>query len=506
MLARMQLRMLVDDDEVVAWRGDPSVDVAALVHDSRAVVPGACFACITGATTDGHLYARDAIAAGAVALLVERSLDLGVAEAQVRRVRVALGPAAARLHGHPSRALRCLGVTGTNGKTTTTHLLAAIGTADGQTAGLIGTLGTRIVRPEGAEGIAGFPDAPDVKLRHTTPEADELQSLLAQLRDTGVTMVAMEVSSHALDQHRVDGTWFTATCFTNLSRDHLDYHPTIEDYFEAKAALFDPARTSAAAVNIDDPFGERLAVRAAARGIKVISYGTTELADVSARDLAVEHDSTTFTLLDRVGGRAAEVTTPLLGAVGLANALAAAATALAGGLSWDSVLTGLGAVEVVPGRLERVDAGQPFTVLVDYAHTPDALEKVIDVAHAIARGRVLVVFGCGGDRDRAKRPEMGEVVGRGADLAILTSDNPRSEDPAEIAAAARVGLVRAGGRFVEELDRRTAIRHALQGAEPADIVVIAGKGHESGQLVGDAVLPFDDRAVAREELGALGWS
>src|SRR5207249_12317242 len=174
-------------------------------------------------------------------------------------------------------------------------------------------------RPEGAEGIAGFPDAPDVKLRHTTPEADELQSLLAQLRDTGVTMVAMEVSSHALDQHRVDGTWFTATCFTNLSRDHLDYHPTIEDYFEAKAALFDPARTSAAAVNIDDPFGERLAVRAAARGIKVISYGTTELADVSARDLAVEHDSTTFTLLDRVGGRAAEVTTPLLGAVGLAT-------------------------------------------------------------------------------------------------------------------------------------------------------------------------------------------
>ncbi|MCZ7526198.1 MAG: UDP-N-acetylmuramoyl-L-alanyl-D-glutamate--2,6-diaminopimelate ligase [Acidimicrobiia bacterium] len=485
----MQLRDLLGDVDVVEMVGDPHVEVTAITHDSRSVVPGSCFCCIPGAVTDGHVHAAEAVAAGAVALLVERRLDLDVPQARVASVRRALGPAAARLHGHPSRALRCLGITGTNGKTTTTHLLAAVAEAAGERCGLIGTLGAR---------VAGR----DLPGGRTTPEATELQALLARMRDEGTGVVAMEVSSHALDQHRVDGTWFAAVGFTNLSHEHLDYHGSIGAYFEAKASLFDPARTAAGACNVDDPHGRRLASRAARAGLDVLAFAVDDPgADVRGEDLVLDATGSRFVLVDDRGGRRAAVRSHLLGRFNVENSLAAAAVALAGGLPFDAVVEGLQRPIVVAGRLEPVGNGRPFPVLVDYAHTPDALERVLATLRPLVPGgRVLLVFGCGGDRDREKRPLMGGVAARGADAVYLTSDNPRSEDPAAIAAEVLVGLEGAAGPVVVELDRRAAIAAALADARPGDVVLVAGKGHETGQTVGAETRPFDDRVVAREEL------
>ena len=492
----MRLREVLADVDVEEWLGDPHVEVSALVHDNHDARPGACFACIPGSVSDGHDYAPAAVTAGAVALLVERTLELPVSQARVRRVRKVLGPAAARFHDSPSRALRCLGVTGTNGKTTTTYLLEAIARAAGEEVGVIGTVGARI------EGV-------EVPEERTTPEATELQALLAGMRDAGVATVAMEVSSHALDQHRVDGTWFRAVCFTNLSHEHLDYHGTLADYFEAKARLFDPTRTAAAAVNVNDPYGVQLAARTRQADLTVLTYSAEahDEADLVAELVESAPDGNRFELVDRRADpvQRAPVRSPLVGRFNVANALAAAATALAGGLSFDAVVSGLENPEViVPGRLERVDDGRSFTVMVDYAHTPDALAGVLDVAHQLtADGRVILVFGCGGNRDHAKRPLMGQVAAERADLTVVTSDNPRSEDPAAIAAAIVDGLRARQGEFVLELDRREAIRFALSKAQPGDDVVVAGRGHEPGQTIGAVTRPFDDRAVAREELDAL---
>jgi UDP-N-acetylmuramoyl-L-alanyl-D-glutamate--2,6-diaminopimelate ligase len=482
---------LLGDVEVLDLRGDPGVDVSSLEHDSRTVRSGACFACIPGAAADGHDHAPSAVRAGAVALLVERPLDLGVAEARVESVREALGPAAARLHGFPSRTLRCLGVTGTNGKTTVTRLLESVAVAAGQRAGVIGTLGARV-------------DGAELPLARTTPEADELQALLARMRDARVETVAMEVSSHALAQHRVDGVSFAAACFTNLSQDHLDFHATMDDYFVAKAALFTTDRVGVAAVNLDDAYGRELAVRCALNDLPALKFGIAARdADIVATDLVPDATGTTFRLADRRGGATADVVFPHPGRFNVSNALAAAATALAGGLAFEAVVAGLEAPVTVPGRLERIDAGQPFTVLVDYAHTPAALESVLAAARDLAgTNKVVLVFGCGGDRDADKRPLMGRAAARGADVVVVTSDNPRSEDPATIAAAALEGVTAAGGDAGVELDRRLAIRCAIAEAGPGDVVVIAGKGHETGQTVAGMTIAFDDRVVAREELEA----
>jgi UDP-N-acetylmuramoyl-L-alanyl-D-glutamate--2,6-diaminopimelate ligase len=499
---RVHLHELLGGVDVEEWSGDPHVEVTTIVPDSREAVEGACFACIPGAVTDGHAHAPEAVAAGAVALLVERPLPLAVSQARVPSVRRALGPVAARFHGHPSRALRCLGVTGTNGKTTTTYVLESIGRAAGDRVGLIGTIGARIAG-------AAVPE------ERTTPEATELQALLARMRDAGVRTVAMEVSSHALHQHRVDGTWFAAVCFTNLSHEHLDYHRTLHAYFEAKAMLFDPTRAGAGVVNADDIHGVALARRARAAGLPTTTFGvldpsadvpTDVTAEVVADELDLDPRGNRFVLVDRrdAVSRRARVASPLVGRFNVDNALAAAAVALAGGVPFDVVVAGIEAPLVVPGRFETVDGGQPFTVLVDYAHTPDALARVLDAARPVARGRLLVVFGCGGDRDRDKRPLMGRVAGQRADLAVLTSDNPRSEDPEAIAAAVTPGLREGAATLVVELDRRAAIRYALSEARPGDVVVIAGKGHETGQTAGGVTTPFDDRVVARQELEALG--
>ncbi|HEX2041616.1 MAG TPA: UDP-N-acetylmuramoyl-L-alanyl-D-glutamate--2,6-diaminopimelate ligase [Acidimicrobiales bacterium] len=467
----MQLDRLLGGVEVLDLRGDPaSTEVAAITHDSRAVISGALFCCVPGAVADGHDYAADAVAAGASALLCERVLPLEITQVVVPSVRVAMARAAAAFFGHPSRRLSVVGVTGTNGKTTTTYLLAAALRADGRPTEVVGTLsGPR-----------------------TTPEAPELQARLAALADAGTAAVSMEVSSHALAQHRVDATWFPVGVFTNLSEEHLDFHGTLEEYFAAKASLFSPDRVGVAVVNADDPWGRRL--------LSAVSVPTRPFTLADAADLHVGPVSSTF----RWEGELVEL--HLGGTFNVANALAAATAARELGAAPTAIAAGLSSLTSVPGRFETVDAGQPFTVVVDYAHTPASLEQVLLAGrHAAATegGRVLLVFGCGGDRDTAKRPAMGDVATRLADLAVLTSDNPRSEDPGAIIEAVRKGARRPEVLVVEP-DRRAAIALALDNARPGDVVVVAGKGHETTQVTGASVEPFDDRAVVRAELERAG--
>ena len=462
----MRLDRLLSQVEVLDHRGDPgAVDVRAVSHDTRAVEPGALFCCLPGTVSDGHDHAEAAVGAGAVALLVERYLPLDVVQVRVADARAAMAPVAATLHGCPSLYLRVAGVTGTNGKTTTTHLLRAALEAHGWPTVVIGTLGGS----------------------RTTPEAPELQARLASALSSGHEAAAVEVSSHALVQHRVDAVRFAVAAFTNLGRDHLDYHGDMESYFKAKATLFERGRSACGVVNADDPYGRRLLDTAS---IPVRAYS---LAD--AVDLEVGPLGTSF----RWEGQ--RVTLALGGRFNAANAVCAATVARELGVPADAVAAGLSSVRSVPGRYERVDAGQPFTVVVDYAHTPDALAQVLAAARETAGpGRVILVFGCGGERDRTKRPLMGQTASNLADVAILTSDNPRGEDPGSIIDEVRAGA-RARPLHVEE-DRRRAIELAVRQARPHDVVVIAGKGHETGQALAGATVPFDDRQVARSALEA----
>lgn len=471
------LSELVEDLPQAQVRGSAAVRVSGLRYRSAEVRPGDLFACIPGARADGHDFAAEAVQRGAVALLVERFLPLGVTQVRVDRVRDALGPISAAFHGHPSRRLRMVGVTGTNGKTTTTFLLASIFRAHGWRSGVVGTTGVWI-----GERPTPFP--------RTTPEAPDLQRLLAEMVEEGVQAVAMEVSSHGLDQRRVDGTRFEVAVFTNLSQDHLDYHPTMEAYFAAKARLFTPALSERAVVNHDSPEGRRLEDG----DLPTVTYGLGPGADVRAEDVRATSEGISF----RVG--ALQIRSRLRGAFNVENCLAAVATARVLGIDDAAIARGIEALEVVPGRVEAVEAGQPFLVLVDYAHTPDGLENVLRAARPLADGRLIVVFGCGGDRDRGKRPLMGRVATSLADLAIVTSDNPRSEDPLAIIAEIEAGAREGGGRYEIEPDRREAIARAVRVAAPGDVVVIAGKGHETYQELADRTIPFDDRVVAREEI------
>jgi UDP-N-acetylmuramoyl-L-alanyl-D-glutamate--2,6-diaminopimelate ligase len=464
------LSRLLGDVEVRAVRGDPEgTEIMAIGHDSGAVVPGTLFCCVRGATADGHEFAARAVSAGAVALLVDHFVEVAVPQVVVDDVRAAMGPVSAAFHGHPSRRLAIVGVTGTNGKTTTTHFLRSVLEADGRRAAVIGTLsGT-----------------------HTTPAAPELQAHLAELVAEGFDAVAMEVSSHALVQHRVDAVRFRVAVFTNLTQDHLNFHGTMEDYFAAKASLFDPERAEVAVVNADDPWGRRL--------LDSARLPTRPFSMADASGLVVDRSGSSFSW----AGEAVRIRLP--GTVNVANALAAAAAARELGVAPPAVAKGLSDLDAVRGRNEPVERGQPFSVLVDYAHTPDALALTLAGARDMAAGgRVLVVFGCGGDRDRGKRPLMGEIATRLADVAVLTNDNPRGEDPTTIIDEVRAG-VRRPEVLVVEPDRRAAIGVALAAARPGDVVVLAGKGHETTQVTGDRVVPFDDRAVAAELLGAMTW-
>ena len=470
------LDRLTDAHLVGGGNGAADVDDVEIddVHfDSRRVEARSLFCCVPGAMSDGHDHAESAIARGAVALLVERVLDVGVPQIVVPDVRAAMALAAAAVHGDPSLSIIVVGVTGTNGKTTTTHLVSNVMVAAGRRVDVLGTLsGPR-----------------------TTPEAPDLQRHLARCRDEGIGVVAMEVSSHALDLHRVDGVHFDVAVFTNLGRDHLDHHRTMEEYFAAKARLFAPSMSACAVVDLDDTHGRLLADAAQ---IPTDGYS---LSEVRVIDETV--GSTSFIW------RGHTVRLGLGGRHNVANALAAAHVGLALGVDEDVIASGLSQPLVVPGRFEPVHAGQPFDVVVDFAHTPDGLEHVLAAAGAIvADGRIIVVFGCGGDRDRTKRPLMGEVAARGADVVVVTADNSRQEPTDEILAAIVTGLDRAVDRratqIVVEPDRRRAISSALELARPGDLVVVAGKGHETTQTIGESVVEFDDRVVVVEEWERLG--
>jgi UDP-N-acetylmuramoyl-L-alanyl-D-glutamate--2,6-diaminopimelate ligase len=461
----VRMDRLLEEVEVVSTRGLLEVaEVTSVEFDSKDVHPGALFCCLRGAHSDGHEFAAAAVDAGAVGLIVEHFLDLEVPQAQVLpgADRRSMARIAAALYGHPAESLRTIGVTGTNGKTTVTHMLAAIFRAWGTPATVVGTLG-------GAR---------------TTPEAPVLQRLLARARESGRRVVALEVSSHALTQDRVEGIRFAAAVFTNLGHDHLDHHGTMEDYFEAKASLFVPERSSLGVVRADDPWGARLLERAE---IEMVPYSLSDADGIECRA-----DETRFVWRGR------EIGMPLAGAFQVPNALAAATTATALGVTEDAVVEGLSGLGQVQGRFEVLEAGAPFTVVVDYAHTPEGLEVALDSARRIASSnRVLIVFGAGGDRDHEKRPAMGASAARGADVVVLTSDNPRSEDPMSIIEAVSAGIVPTV-ELVTEPDRARAIDLAVRRALPGDVVLIAGKGHETDIEIAGRRIPFDDKVAARE--------
>jgi UDP-N-acetylmuramoyl-L-alanyl-D-glutamate--2,6-diaminopimelate ligase len=467
------------------------VEIAGLAYDSRAVRPGTLFFCVPGFRSDGHDFAAQALQDGAAALVVERPLGLGVPEVLVPSVRAAMGPVASRFYGDPTASLDVVGITGTNGKTTTAFLVRALLQAAGEQTGLLGTV-TAIVGGE------------ERSVERTTPEAIDLHADFRAMLDGGDRACAMEVSSHALSLGRAGGVRFAAAVFTNLTQDHLDFHPTMEDYFLAKRLLFQPGEGPApgvSVVNVGDPYGRRLAGEI--EGARTFALDVP--ADYSATDLRCGFDDCRFELHTPIGER--EVALPMPGRFNVANALGALAAVHALGFDLDMLVAALQRGVRVPGRFEPIDAGQDFAVLVDYAHTPDSLDNVLRSARDIARGRVICVFGAGGDRDRTKRPLMGEIAARLADVTIVTSDNPRSEAPAEIVAEIVAGIPPTAlpdGSVQVEVDRRAAIDLALSLAMTDDVVVIAGKGHEQGQEFADGRKePFDDVTVARELLTAL---
>jgi len=460
-------------------QGADDVEITGLAYDNRSVASGTLFFCVPGFSRDGHDFAADALARGAAALVVERPLALdGAPEIVVPSVRAAMAPAAARFHGDPTARLRVVGVTGTNGKTTTAFLVRELLEASGLRCGLLGTV----------KSVIGGVEHEVVR---TTPEAIELQREFAAMLAAGDQACAMEVSSHALALRRADAIHFAAVVFTNLTQDHLDFHPTMEDYFLAKRRLFelDPA---VAIVNVDDSYGARLAADFPA----ALTFALDREADYRATDVRTGFGGSRFTA--RTPDGELELATPLPGRFNVANALGALAAARALGVDPATAAAALARAGQVPGRFEPVDEGQDFAVLVDYAHTPDSLENVLRAARELTAGRLVCVFGCGGDRDRGKRPLMGEIAARLADRVIVTSDNPRSEDPQAIVAE----IVAGAGPDVEVVvDRREAIGRAIAGARGGDVVVIAGKGHEQGQeLAGGRTVPFDDLTVAREAL------
>jgi UDP-N-acetylmuramoyl-L-alanyl-D-glutamate--2,6-diaminopimelate ligase len=500
------LRELIRDlrEPPVAADGALDVEVAALATDSRSVESGALFFALPGAHTDGRRFVPQALERGAVAVAAPQPVDVpaGVGRVVFPHIERSMSELAARFYDHPSRKLSLLGVTGTNGKTTVTHLLESIWKTAGYRPGLIGTIVYRV-------GERTWP-AP-----FTTPQAVDLQRLLAEMVEAGATHVAMEVSSHALAQERVADCDWDGALFTNLTRDHLDYHPDMEGYFAAKRRLFTellPASRKAdrfAAINADDPYGQRLL---SATSERVVSFGHGDGADVAP--IEVERSLGGLRGDVRIRGEHLAVESSLIGDAHLENILAATAAAWAQRVPLAAIAEGIRQCRAIPGRMERVDDGAPFAVLVDYAHTPDALERAVRVLRALAQGRLIVVFGCGGDRDRGKRPLMGEAAARIADLVVATSDNPRSEDPLKILHEIEQGIVEAGLDPIQESaarredasgylvipDRRRAIHLALEIARPDDVVLIAGKGHETYQTVGAERLAFDDREEVRQFL------
>jgi|HubBroStandDraft_1064217.scaffolds.fasta_scaffold00123_32 UDP-N-acetylmuramoyl-L-alanyl-D-glutamate--2,6-diaminopimelate ligase len=503
----MTFQQLLQGAEVLFQSGNPAV--AGMEYDSRRVRPGTVFVAMKGGTSDGNRFIDQAIAAGAVAIVADSAAEVprpNVAWAQVVHGRRALARLSANFYKRPAERIANTGITGTNGKSTTAFLIESILHAAGRKTALIGTIEYHV-----AGKILPAP--------HTTPEALDLNRLLSEGLSLGVTEAVMEVSSHALEQQRVFGIPFDVAVFTNLTRDHLDYHGTMEEYFRAKQVLFEGCGTDApraAVLNLDDEYGHQLGKLSKKKSALVFSYGLTS-GDFHAESIEITPRGTRFQMVTPTGKVA--MWSPLIGYVNVYNVLAASAAGYARDCSNEAIAKGIFDLTSVPGRFERVDCGQPFTVVVDYAHTDDALRNLTALARDFVaragvvdrvRGRVITLFGCGGDRDRTKRPLMGEAAGKGSDFVILTSDNPRSEDPLAIMNDAVVGLQKSGlqksgAKYSMEPDRRKAIALALQQAIPGDIVLLAGKGHEKVQITREGTIPFDDVDVARENLQALGY-
>jgi UDP-N-acetylmuramoyl-L-alanyl-D-glutamate--2,6-diaminopimelate ligase len=463
--------------------GDGGAEIAKLAYDSRKAGPGALFFCVPGEKRDGHDFALDVVEAGVAALVVERELVVGAPQVVVADARAAMAPLAARFEGDPTADLRLVGVTGTNGKTTTAFLIREILEAARIQCGLLGTV----------KQVVGEVEE---EVERTTPEAIDLQATFRRMLEGGDRACAMEVSSHALALHRVDAIHFELALFTNLTQDHLDFHADMEDYFRAKRRLFE-REPETAVVNVDDPYGARLASE-----LDCVTFSAEgAAADYSAREVEFDAGGAEFSVGEL------RLRTRLPGHFNVANALGAFAAARELGIAAETAAAGLARAARVPGRFEPVDEGQGFAVLVDYAHTPDSVENVLRAARRLTAGRLISVFGAGGDRDRDKRPKMGRAGGELSDLAIVTSDNPRSEEPAAIVAEVAAGAEGQAAAVEVEVDRRAAIARASAAARPGDTVVIAGKGHEQGQeFEGGRKVPFDDREVAREELHKLAGS
>lgn len=494
----MTFQHLLDGAEFLSQSGNP--DVTGVEYDSRRVKPGCVFVAMRGESSDGNRFIDQAIQAGAVAIVTDSPTEKpreGLAWALVPHGRRALARISENFYKRPAERIAVTGITGTNGKSTTAFLIESILTAAGRKSALIGTIEYHV-----AGRIYPAP--------HTTPEALELARLFSEALGQGATDVVMEVSSHALAQQRVFGIPFDVAVFTNLTRDHLDYHKTMEEYFDAKRVLFEGCGTDPPRVcvtNIDDRHGAQLAEFSRKRSSGVLSYGWTS-GDLHAENAEITPRGTRFDMITPLEKLA--IFSPLIGRVNVHNILAASAACFARGCSAESITQGVAGLMHVPGRFQRVDCGQPFTVVVDYAHTDDALKNLTTLAREfVMRGggtaRVITLFGCGGDRDRAKRPLMGEAAGRGSDFVVLTSDNPRSEDPAAIINDALVGLQRTGVKYVVEADRRKGIGLAVNEARPGDIVLLAGKGHEKVQVGREGPHPFDDVQVAQETLKASGF-
>jgi UDP-N-acetylmuramoyl-L-alanyl-D-glutamate--2,6-diaminopimelate ligase len=460
--------------------GRAPVEIADLAYDARDATAGSLFFCVPGSLADGHAFAAEAVANGAAALVVERPLELEVPQLLVEDARRAMGVVADEFYERPTQELEVAGVTGTNGKTTTAFLLYSILAVAGRRPGLLGTIESRV----------GGERRPALR---TTPEAIDLQRVFREMLDAGDRSCAMEATSHGSELGRLDRVRFSALVFTNLTQDHLDFHQTLERYFDAKRRLFTEARPPAA-VNVGDAHGRRLAEELGGQG-RLITFGFAEDAELQAERLELGPHGARFS----AGGL--ELETRLRGRFNVENVLGAVAAARLLDVEDEAIARGVKELRGVPGRFEAVDEGQPFVVLVDYAHTPDSLENVLRTARDLAQSRLICVFGCGGDRDRGKRPLMGRIASELADVAIVTSDNPRSEEPEAI-----IGEIAAGaeGDVEIEPDRREAIARAIDAARDGDVVVIAGKGHEQGQQFTDRTVPFDDRDVAREALRRLG--
>jgi len=495
----MTFQQLLYGAEVLSHRGDASV--SGLEYDSRRVKAGDAFIAMRGESSDGNKFIDRAIAAGAVAVITDSPAEKqreNVAWAQVPHGRRAMARLSANFYKRPAERLAVTGITGTNGKSTTAFLLESILTATGRKSALIGTIEYHV-----AGKVLPAP--------HTTPESLDLNRILNQALGDGACEAVMEVSSHALAQERVYGIPFDVAVFANLTRDHLDYHHTMEEYFAAKRILFEGCGTDApraAVLNLDDEYGQKLVKISRKNSSQVLTYSLKK-ADFHSENVDIGCRGTRFDLIAL--SESIPVFSPLIGRVNVYNILAAAAAAYARGCKAEAIAKGIESLARVPGRFERVDCKQPFTVVVDYAHTDDALRNLTALAREFVqqagqKAHVITVFGCGGDRDRAKRPLMGEAAGKGSDFVVLTSDNPRSEEPLAIMNDAMVGLQRSGARYKMEVDRKSAIALALREAAPGDIVLIAGKGHEKVQITRDGSVPFDDVDVARALLHDAGYS